>query len=94
MKTVRKYEIDLLANGQAVNVFHIPKGASILGVHLQYGKPVLYALVDPNETSHESRTVVCVGTGYAEVPIGAVFLGTLLLANDSLVIHFFEKVSA
>jgi hypothetical protein len=94
MKTVWKYQLELLANGQAENTISMPLGSAILGVHLQYGKPVLYALVDERQPHTEQRVIIFRGTGHREIPDNAIFLGTVLLHNHTLVLHFFERARA
>ncbi len=57
---------------------------------MQYGQPVLYALVNPQQPSEE-RMIICRGTGHPvadEEAKGLKYLSTIHLMNDSLMFHF------
>jgi hypothetical protein len=55
-RVIYKYEVN---NGP----IQMPKGAEILTVQMQHGKPMLWALVDIDH-SNESRAIVIIGTGH------------------------------
>jgi len=73
----------------------MPKGAEILSVQVQHGKPCLWALCNADkEAAKESRKFVYVGTGHehpARFYQGLAFVGTIQLANGGLVFHLFEE---
>ena len=67
----------------------LPRGAKPLSIHVQRGTPYLWLLVDP-AAPKEEREFIIVGTGQ-DVPDGVGdFVGTFLVAGDSLVFHVFE----
>jgi len=91
IKRIFKYEILLAAD---YLVLEMPKGAEILTVQEQYGKPQLWALVDP-DAKKESRYFLLRGTGH---PIryapGAdyKYINSFQLDEGALVFHLFEDL--
>lgn len=88
MKTIWKYGIDI------TNELYItmPYDTRILSVHLQYGKPCIWAIIyDDKEIKMVSRKFRWFGTGHP-IPEGEklIYIGTVLMQNDSLVFHLFE----
>lgn len=83
MKTVWKYSL-----GPYGGSIDMPSGAKALHLAKQDGFICLWVEVDP-DTPLMERHFVPVGTGH-EVPDGAVYVGTVLLDDDSLVLHFYE----
>ncbi len=73
----------------------MPKGARILSVARQNGVPTLWYTCELGGTmeTREVRTILVFGTGEL-IPDAdrLTFIGTLLLADDSLVLHVFERV--
>ncbi len=73
-------------------VVEMPESAEVLGVQVQQGKAVMWALVDP-DASAIARRFRLVGTGH---PINGQeryqlrYVGTFQLAEGSLVFHLFE----
>lgn len=69
----------------------LPTGAQILTVKTQYGKSQLWALVDP-EAKTQKRIFRLAGTGHAvtEPSEKLAYIDTILLFDDSLVLHLFE----
>jgi hypothetical protein len=66
-----------------------PTGAEFYSVEIQHGRPVLYAIVDP-EATIVTHTVYIFFTGET-VPddiLRKKFLGTLMVENGMLVMHF------
>ncbi len=88
MTTIWKYELRV-ADEQTVMM---PKGARILSVAVQRGKPCLWAMVDDREEKRVARTIQLHGTGLlAPGAENDVFIGTVLLDGGWLVYHVFEK---
>lgn len=83
MKKVFKYPVGL-------DSFELdmPQWATILSLHMQNGKPHIWALVDP-DLQITRRRFLLVGTGH-DVPENAKFVGTFLVRGDALVFHLFE----
>lgn len=71
----------------------MPRGAEILAVQMQHGKPCIWALCD-TEAKKEPRNFVWVGTGH-EYPArfyqGLSYVGTIQQAGGNLVFHLFEE---
>ena len=87
MKTVYKYTIGQIADSVTLS---LPIGAQPLCVNLQRGIICLWAIVDTEEVQKEDVTVVCVGTGHPmDDHLDYKYLGTILVANDALVLHYF-----
>lgn len=89
MKTIYKYAIETAQN-QSI---HVPYGTEILCVQVQYGKPVIYAIVDTEETTIINKSFVIAGTGH-ELPdlSNKKYIGTYQLFNGELVFHVFEVI--
>lgn len=69
----------------------MPKGAKILSVAVQAEKPVIWAMVDPDQPK-ERRAVYVVNTGgelRAEFA-DRRFIGTFMFGNGGIVLHVFE----
>ena len=72
----------------------IPKGARILTLQLQRGRPQMWVLVNP-EVSPEQRTFRIVGTGhrYSANVLGSWrYLGTFQMQDGAFVWHVFEEL--
>lgn len=88
MKKIFKYVLEITDE----QTIQMPVGAKVLSVQNQEGKPCLWALVDPEQTSKESINVAMFGTGN---PIedwqlkGFSFLGTIQI--NWLVLHVFVR---
>jgi hypothetical protein len=84
-----KYEI-LIGDDFAIEM---PKGAQILKVALQYGKPVMWALIDKDAKETEIRHFFLLGTGHLInniVSNSVNYIDTFLMEQDRLVLHLFE----
>jgi hypothetical protein len=72
----------------------MPPDAKILAVQVQGGKPVLWALVDPERRTEKRRAIslFCTGQPLANepVPLLGAYLGTIQLSGGSLVLHAFD----
>lgn len=87
MKRVYKYPLDI----QDEVVVMIPKGARVLSVQVQNGRPCLWAAVDPNELTLEERLFRISGTGHPiQDDVVDGFIGTIQMYDGKLVFHVFE----
>ena len=87
MTRVYKYPIDV----QDVVQVMMPKGARVLTVQEQHGRPCLWAAVDPSQPKLEMRTFRIAGTGHAIVDeIVDDYVGTIQMLDGRLVFHVFE----
>ncbi len=70
----------------------MPRGAKVLSVQMQYGRPKVWALVDEREPQ-EPRSFATFGTGNPLPPDGHYgrFLGTYQFHGGNLVFHVFEQ---
>ncbi len=87
MTTVWKYQLKIVD----VQDLALPRGAVLLTVQVQDGTPCLWALVDPEQHSLESRRFDIVGTGHEFDSTGLAYVGTFQLRNGALVFHLFER---
>jgi hypothetical protein len=83
MKKVFKYELQ----GKDV-ILKLPLGAEILNVQLQNDRPVLWALVDPNNVE-VGRSICIVGTGW-DVEDNMKYINTYM--EGYFVWHVFEII--
>ena len=92
MGKIFKYEVGFAQN----QVIDMPRGATILALQVQYEKPVIWALVDPDAPC-EPRTFVTVGTGHEMPPFEdqggqqRTYIGTYQVNGGRLVFHVFEE---
>ena len=70
------------------HVLYMPRGAQILGVQLQNGEPVIWALVDPDQDLEE-RALYLAWTGEALPQDKLSYIGTF--QADTTVWHLFER---
>lgn len=68
----------------------LPGGAEILTVQLQSGEPMLWAKVDPDAITTESRTFIAVGTGQAIHDAHPLAYVATFQTEEGLVWHVFE----
>jgi hypothetical protein len=87
-KTIFKYNLKLVYE-QTVD---LPKGAEILGVKSQFDFPVLYALVDTDETKTDKRIIEIFRTGFEFSEAKRKYISTIMIDSDHYVFHFFEKL--
>lgn len=89
MKTIWRYELKLIGN----QIIKMPANSIILSVHVKDNLPHIWAIVDPTE-SKEDRFFEFFPTGknLYETLGDLKYLGTVLLNNDSLVFHLFERI--
>lgn len=87
MKRVYKYPLDI----QDEVTVMMPKGARVLSVQVQNGRPCLWAAVDPNEMTLEERFFRIAGTGHTiQDDVVDGFIGTIQMYDGRLVFHVFE----
>lgn len=87
MKRVYKYPLDI----QDEVTVMMPKGARVLSVQVQNGRPCLWAVVDPNEMTLEERFFRIAGTGHSiQDDVVDGFIGTIQMYDGRLVFHVFE----
>jgi hypothetical protein len=70
-------------------VVEMPEGAEILRLGTQGGQPYIWALVDSTAFMRDRRFVV-VGTGMPVPDARGSYIGTVLLHDDSFVLHVWE----
>jgi hypothetical protein len=90
MQRIYKYPLMPMS----VQTITVIEGAKILSVYTQGGYPCIWALVDPDRRGTEERVIRVYGTGdpIADEIVGHLrFLGTVLLYNETLVLHVFEE---
>jgi hypothetical protein len=71
----------------------LPNGAVVLSAQSQYNQVVIYALVDPLKSKIPRPFIVC-GTGF-DLPCqmsNLKFIGTVMLHEETLVLHVFEPI--
>ena len=88
-KTIWKFELETKDR----NIIQMPKDAEILCVQEQYGKPCIWALVDPNQEK-ETQHFEIFGTGhpvYCDMGVDRKYIGTYQLSNGALVFHVFDR---
>ena len=84
---VYKYPIEI----QDVVRVTMPKGARVLTVQDQHGRPCLWVAVDPSQSELEERIFRIAGTGHPIVDeIVDDYVGTIQTFNGRLVFHVFE----
>ena len=91
MRKIFKYEIPIEDEFE----LELPKGAQVLTFQIQYGKPVIWAIIDPEEDISEKINFRLFGTGHPikKNVIGLSYIGTAQMANGQLVWHLFKERS-
>lgn len=85
---IYKYEVPITENP----TINMEVGAKILSFQIQRGKPVIWALVNPNAPTEE-RWFTLVGTGMDLPEYGDLeFIGTIQMESGDLVWHLFEEM--
>lgn len=82
---VFKYELPVTD----IFTLELPQEAEVLTVQVQYGKPCIWARVNPDAKTEERKFRIA-GAGN-DVEADARYIGTFQLENGSLVFHLFEK---
>jgi hypothetical protein len=83
VRTVWKEQL----NPAPVITVRAPEGAEFLHVANQYGSPCIWFRCDPSQPMRD-YIIVMIGAGH-RAPIDGKYLGTILIASDTLVFHFF-----
>ena len=85
MKTIWKYPLKV----EDEQTIKMPAGSSILCVMTQYDRPCLWAKVDDSAPMVDVK-ILCYGTGRRvdESPL-LTYLGTALLCQGNIVLHYF-----
>ncbi len=89
MKTIYKYPFGITDDFE----IFMPEGARVLHVGMQYDRPCIWALVDPNAVQEE-RKFHLAGTGHSiEDKIADwQYVGTFTMQDGALVFHLFCEV--
>lgn len=90
MKAVLKYPVKVTDE----QFIEMPKGAEILTVQTQFGKPQMWALVDKDEERKEMRAIAIVGTGHEHEDSfweGMAYICTFQMLEGGLIWHVFER---
>lgn len=89
MKTIWKFPLEI-EDEQEVEM---PPKAELLCVQMQGQQPRLWAVVDPDTTERERRTIAIHGTGHPMAEAAGRYLGTFQMHGGMLVFHAFERVN-
>lgn len=90
-QTIYKYELAVI-DSQSI---YMPKGAEILTVQVQNGRPMIWALVTPSQGRvKEERFIETFGTGnpIENQCVERRYIGTYQAVGGSLVFHVFERM--
>jgi len=85
MRTIWKFAAPTI-HDEVISI-DMPRGADLLCVQMQYGQPMLWAIVNP-DLPEESRAFRWEMTGGAIRPSSHTYIGTV--QNNGLVLHLFE----
>ena len=91
MLTIWKYPLDLLSDNIELE---IPSPAKSISFQIQYGKPTLWCLVNPDMDTVKKKFRMA-GTGYTidDKLEDLKHIGTVQILNGNLIYHLFEVVS-
>ena len=87
MKTVHKYVLNITD----VNKEMLLKGSNIIKTGVQRNKICIWYEVETDEVEFKERIFYVVGTGHKLPEFGLKLLNTVLIENDNLVFHIYEK---
>lgn len=85
-KVIYKYPLQV----EDEQIISMPKGAEILTVQEQHGKPCLWALANPQAEKEEVK-IVMVGTGHIFNTKNLKYIGTCQCINRLFVAHIFVE---
>lgn len=85
MKSIWKYRLPLTS----VGTIRMQRNATVLKVDKQQESLCLWAMVD-TEADTEEVTFTIVGTGHKFSTTLGTYVGTVLVHNDSIVLHVFK----
>jgi hypothetical protein len=91
MLAIWKYEVVLnhVDNNNHYKVM-LPRGAQLLSAVGQYGKLMVYAIINTYEPQEFECTISVIGTGHNIKSIPGRFLGTVVLDDGNSVFHVFH----
>lgn len=87
MKTIYKYPLETTHQ----QLIEMPIGAQIIAVQIQYGIPILWAIVD-TDREKEERDIRIYGSGNPIPENHGFYRGTYQLHEGKLVFHVFEVI--
>ena len=67
----------------------LPPSAKVLCVQAQHNEPCAWVLLEPDLEKRE-RLIRCYGTGHELPSQPGRYLGTVLVDNDTLVLHYLD----
>ena len=86
MITIHKYAL----NTDSEQVIEMPQGAMILSVHAQCGKPYIWVIVNTLGMIATRKINIALTGGNITTRTMGKPIGTVLLGEDSFVIHVFD----
>lgn len=90
MMTIHKYALE----GSHPTILIMPAGAEIIHVGVQRQSLCMWARVE-TEAQPEQRIFAVIGTGHAApLPEEGRHVGSVLMFDESLVLHVFERAAA
>jgi hypothetical protein len=88
-RTVWKFSLPLADEIELV----MPSGADILHFDMQFNRPVIWALVDPENKEVVTRKFRFAGTGHKiETANELRYIGSCMIQDGALVFHLFEVI--
>lgn len=92
MKSVYKYT--LTPNFEGMEIIKLPFGTKIIHADIQYGDVRIWALVDKNEKTIETRIFRTYGTGQnIDEKLKLKHIGSTIMNDGTLVWHVFEELN-
>ena len=88
MKRIYKYQLEVTDE----QYLELPKGADLLCVQTQNGKPCLWAIIDDEKKVTEKLQIITHGTGHLVFGNIGQYLGTYQLRNGEFVGHCFKGI--
>jgi len=87
-RKIYKYEIPI---SDQFNL-EMPIGSKLLHFGTQFGKPTLWAEVNTDDQGTMIRAFAIYGTGHVHRQGEQEYVGTVLMENDALVWHLYERL--
>lgn len=82
-----KYPLELVDT----QLIKMPANSRILTVQVQYGKPVIWALVESDKPANQDYKISMYGTGHDVPTVPGAYIGTFQMNNGGLVLHVFRN---
>ena len=76
-----------------VTVARVPAGSSIMSVQAQYNEPVLYVLAPDGPVLETMQIELYVTGAIVHHPSKLEYIGTVMLDNDSFVLHAYHRIA-